>query len=355
MKIGVYDPYLNTLGGGEKYTLTIAECLSKDHEVFVFWDDESTLRQAEKRFSVDLSRVRTVPNIFSNKSGLVRRFSNTRKYDRIIYLSDGSIPTVFSKELFLHFQFPTQWIHSVSPQAKIKLLRVSKIICNSKFTKSYIEKLFKRESIVIYPPVDVEHSFTKTTKENSILTVGRHTRPSGIDFKKHSFMIEIFKKIVSTKKDWKFVIVTNSLPQDEQHIVQLKEAAKGFPIEIHKDLAREKVLQMYNKAKIYWHAAGFGEDLATHPELFEHFGIVTVEAMNRGAVPVVFNGGGQKEIVENGRSGYLWNTLDDFIEKTEFLMSHEKDRLKLSKQAFEDSLQFDKKKFCQHISSLLSD
>lgn len=353
MKIGIYDPYLDTLGGGEKYMLSIAECLAKDHDVAIFWDDESVIRQAEKRFFLDLSKVATVPDIFSRKSGLLRRFSSTRKYDLIVYLSDGSIPTVFSKELFLHFQFPTQWLSGISSQTKIKLLRVSKIICNSKFTKSYIEKLFQRNVVVIYPPVDVEHSFSKVKKENIILTVGRHTRPNGIDFKKHGLMVEVFKKIVSSKKDWKFVIVTNSLPEDEKYITQLQEEAKGYPIEIYQDIAREKVLQLYNKAKIYWHAAGFGEDLATHPELFEHFGIVTVEAMNRGAVPVVFSGGGQKEIVQNGRSGYLWNTIDDLIDKTEFLMSHEKDRLKLSKRAFEDSLQFDKKKFCERILSLL--
>jgi glycosyltransferase involved in cell wall biosynthesis len=353
VKIGIYDPYLDTLGGGEKYMLTIAECLSRDHDVDIFWNDAGVVRLGEKRFSLDLSKVTLVPDIFSARAGLFRRFSTTRKYDLIIYLSDGSIPTVFSKELFLHFQFPTQWIKGISPHVKVKLLRVNKLVCNSKFTKTYIEKIFQRESIVVYPPVDVEHSFTKAAKDNMILTVGRHTRPSGIDFKKHSLMIGVFKKIARTHKGWRFVVVTNNLPEDEKYVRQLRELAKGSPIDIQQDISRDSILNYYNKAKIYWHAAGFGEDLASHPELFEHFGIVTVEAMNRGAVPVVFNGGGQKEIIENGRSGYLWNTLDDCIDKTQFLMTHEKDRIKLSKQAFEDSLRFDKKKFCERISSLI--
>ena len=39
MKIGVYDPYLDDVGGGEKYMLTTAECLSNDHDVTIFWDN----------------------------------------------------------------------------------------------------------------------------------------------------------------------------------------------------------------------------------------------------------------------------------------------------------------------------
>jgi len=41
----------------------------------------------------------------------------------------------------------------------------------------------------------------------------------------------------------------------------------------------------------------------------EHFGIVTVEAMAAGAVPVVVRRGGQPEIVEHGVSGYLWDDI----------------------------------------------
>jgi hypothetical protein len=38
MKIGIYSPYLDTVGGGEKYMLTIAEGFSKENNVDVFLD-----------------------------------------------------------------------------------------------------------------------------------------------------------------------------------------------------------------------------------------------------------------------------------------------------------------------------
>jgi glycosyltransferase involved in cell wall biosynthesis len=43
--------------------------------------------------------------------------------------------------------------------------------------------------------------------------------------------------------------------------------------------------------------------------------------MAAGAVPVVFDQGGQTEIVEHGRSGFLWRSLDELREHTVALAS----------------------------------
>ena len=55
MKIGIFDPYLGTLSGGEKYMLSIASCLSKEHEVYVFWDqekEEEIKREAKRKLAI---------------------------------------------------------------------------------------------------------------------------------------------------------------------------------------------------------------------------------------------------------------------------------------------------------------
>ena len=55
-KAAIYDPYLDTLGGGERYCLTVAEILLKNgYKVDIFWSGDKTLiEKAEKRFSLDL-------------------------------------------------------------------------------------------------------------------------------------------------------------------------------------------------------------------------------------------------------------------------------------------------------------
>jgi hypothetical protein len=45
-------------------------------------------------------------------------------------------------------------------------------------------------------------------------------------------------------------------------------------------------------------------------------GMPTVKTMPAGCVSVVVNKVGQKEIVSHGKSGYLWNMLNELIEDT---------------------------------------
>src|SRR4051812_44405593 len=101
MKIGIYDPYLDDLGGGEKYMMTVAECLSHQHEVSIFWDNEEDLTNVKKRFQLDLDKVKLTKNIFSKNITFTKKLSESKKYDCIIFLSDGSIPFLLSPKLFL--------------------------------------------------------------------------------------------------------------------------------------------------------------------------------------------------------------------------------------------------------------
>ena len=65
------------------------------------------------------------------------------------------------------------------------------------------------------------------------------------------------------------------------------------------------------RAAIFWHACGLNE---TKPERIEHFGMTTVESMQNYCVPIVIDGGGQREIVEQGKSGYRFSTLSQLQE-----------------------------------------
>jgi len=48
----------------------------------------------------------------------------------------------------------------------------------------------------------------------------------------------------------------------------------------------------------------------------EHFGMSTVEAMQNGCLPIVFDGGGQREIVENGTSGFRFASAGEMRAQT---------------------------------------
>lgn len=355
MRIGIFDPYLDDLGGGEKYMMTIAECLSKKHEVGVFWDNNKDIDSLLQRFSLDLSKVSIVKNIFSRDFGFFKRIIESKKYDVIIVLSDGSIPFLLSKKTFLHVQQPLDSIEKKKLKTGIKLFRITGIFCNSEYTKSFNTDKFLKLTSVLYPPVNLYSN--KTKKENIILHVGRFRVKNVIgidDYKKQNVMINTFKNMVDKGlKDWEFVLAVSIKEKDEKQFDQMKKLGVGYPIHFIVNTSNSDLGEIYSKAKIYWHASGFGEDLVRHPEFAEHFGISTVEAMGAGAVPVVINAGGQKEIVMENINGFLWNSLEEFQNKTLELINNQELLNNLSKQAKEDANKFSKERFCEEINSLV--
>jgi len=61
MKVGMYNRWLFTLGGGEKHSLAVAEFLSRDCEVQVLSHREVSKESASSRLKLDLSRVDFCP------------------------------------------------------------------------------------------------------------------------------------------------------------------------------------------------------------------------------------------------------------------------------------------------------
>lgn len=353
MRIGIYDPYLDDLGGGEKYILTLASCFSKNHEVHLFWDKPEDLSIVTKRFSIDISKVNVVKNIFERNFGFLNRLKASQKYDAIIVLSDGSIPLVWSK-LFLHIQQPIVGIN-YSAKDQFKISRISKIFCNSEFTQSFLDKRLKKKSIIIYPPISLKPK--QVAKENVILTVGRfRVRNAGVpDYKKQSILVGAFIKMIDQGlKDWKFVLAVSVKPDEEKEFFKLKTRARNYPVEFLVNKKNDELWDIYSKAKIYWHATGFGEDLEKHPDFAEHFGISTVEAMGGGAVPVVINAGGQKEIVDEGINGFLWDSIDELEKKSLSLINNPELLEKMEKEAVLKAEKFAERDFCKEVADLIT-
>ncbi len=339
--------------------MTIASCLAKNHDVRVFWDNLGDIKELQKRFSLDLSKIQFVENIFSSKFSSIKRFLETKKYDIIIVLSDGSIPFSLSKKTFIHLQQPI-FISKIGLKTKFKTSRINRFFCNSYYTKSYVDKSLDVNSKVLYPPVIFKNKNTR--KENIILHVGRFrvkdVTVSGIpvaDYKKQKVMVETFKKMIDHGlKEWKFVLSVSVKNDDLSSFQILKASAKSYPIEFLINKTNDELWDIYSKAKIYWHASGYGEDLIKHPEYAEHFGISTVEAMGAGAVPVVINAGGQKEIVEDDKNGFLWDTIDELVQYTKRLIGDQKLWEKMSQGAKERAKYFAGDRFCKELYEIIS-
>ena len=370
MNVGIYCPYFGSvLGGGERYLLTIAKCLvDQGHQVNIFWSDESIKLKALDKLKLDLSSVNFVNNPF-RKGNLLERFLVTRKYDLIFYMSDGSLPFLFGKKNLVHFQIPFTKVGGKRVINFVKRLFIKDFFCNSFFTKRFIDKEFGISSKVVYPPVAVSDfkpvlpaGRQAKKKENIILSVGRFTKVDEskkgarlLHEKKQAVLVEVFKDLIKRKKlkGWQLKLAGGAFDQDMEFVENLKRQAKGYPIEILPNLSFKDLQVLYGRAKIYWHAAGFEEDEERFPERSEHFGIVVVEAMAAGLVPVVVNQGGLKEIVENEKSGFLWREKKELLEITSELIKNPKKMKRVSEKAQERARAFSQINFCRNLNELV--
>jgi glycosyltransferase involved in cell wall biosynthesis len=91
-----------------------------------------------------------------------------------------------------------------------------------------------------------------------------------------------------------------------------------------------------------------------NPEKFEHFGLSTIEAAQFGAVPVVFYGGGQPEIIHHAQNGFLWHTTDELIDHTKFLIENSSVWNDLSKATFHSTEIFSEEKQLRWFTLFLS-
>jgi len=341
MKAAIVNPYLDTLGGGERYTMGVARALAaKGYQVDVQWKEPLIKGRLERRFNIKLNNVNFIKDVGRGDG-----------YDVCFWISDGSIPILRARKNFLHFQNPFHDVNGKTLLNKMKLFRIEKIICNSYFTKKVIDKEYGVESVVIYPPVDVA-DFKPKRKENLIVSIGRFSQIKRT--KRQDVLIKAFKRFHDSGfNDWQLILAGGTEIGVDDYVKKLRKLAKGYPIKILESPTFNQIKELYGKARIFWSAAGFGVNVSKEPEKVEHFGIVTVEAMASAAVPIVFSAGGHKEVIANDENGYLWENVRQLLKETRNVATGKGVFTRISKKAKEDSRIYEYERFEKEFQDLI--
>ena len=173
---------------------------------------------------------------------------------------------------------------------------------NSNYTLKISNKLFPLLNIkpgimkVIYIPVNYNNKPDLSLKvKNLVVSIGR------MDVRKN---YETLFKIAAKLKTYKFIIAGALNNGDETYYNALIKN-KPDNVEFRVNISEGDKIALLTKAAIY-----------IHLNRQEHYGISILEAMSYGIIPVVPESGGPwEDIIEHGKYGYGFNSVDEAVEQ----------------------------------------
>jgi glycosyltransferase involved in cell wall biosynthesis len=382
LRVGVYDLYWSTLGGGEQVDGSIAQVLARHHDVTLLGPHVPDVDATMQRLGVDLSGCdhRTVVDdteagdasadfdLFVNGTYLSKAVNRAPIGYYYVHFP-GEVPTardrlrsrvgvVGVKALTLPPRLP-QRLREVQAAFDRRVARVefvpsyTRYLANSRFTASWVERLWGHPGDVLHPPV--RPTVRPAEKAPLILVLGRFFDPSYGHSKKQHELLATFRELHrrGAVPGWRLAIVGGCDGKNRDYALAVKRAARGLPVEVHVNATGAVVERLLGEASLYWHGTGLGEDPERHPERFEHFGISVVEAMAAGAVPLVFGAAGPAEIVRDGVDGIHWRTLDQLADATTDLVGDPDRRAALAAAAVERASDFSATRFAERLTALV--
>lgn len=315
-KVALYDPFLETLGGGEKHILSIIEVLADAGcEVSIFWD-RNLNREIENRFALKhASTYKYLPNIFKNGNPL-KTFKLLSEFDYFFYVTDGSYFASGARNNYVFAMVPDPALYRMSIINRLKLWNF-KFISNSPFTTKWLFK-WRINPVTIPPFLHFNDSNRpRMAKKKIILSVARFF--PHLHSKNQAEVIKTFKKLkqsVPEFEDYRLILAGGLKEEDMDYFSRLESDAKSDrSIVFEPNVSKKRLDELYAEADFFWHFTGLGVDEKINPEMVEHFGIAPIEAMATGAMVFCHNSGGPKEFIVDGKNGFLFNDTQDIVKK----------------------------------------
>ncbi|GAB4219361.1 MAG: hypothetical protein Fur009_5140 [Candidatus Microgenomates bacterium] len=350
IKIGLYNPYLDTLGGGEKHILSIIDNLSKilleknyQNQITIFWN-KNILKELLKRFSfLSKKNLKFYPSLKTLNT--LQTLKILKNFDYFFYVADGSYFFSTAKKNYIFSMIPDKKLYQKNLINILKLWNF-KFITNSRFTSFYLNK-WGIKNIVIEPYIEKKFYYKNEQKENIILSVGRFF--PHLHSKNHEKIINTFLDIQKKSqffKSYKLILAGGLKNEDKNYFENLKKIAKNNSSIIFKpNIKTNELINIYHKTKYFWHFTGLGIDEKKYPEKVEHFGIAPLEAIASGCITFCHNSGGPKMILKNGKTGFLFNNENNLIKNMIYIEKNQQ----LQNQIIKEGIKMIKEKFNQEI------
>lgn len=371
MKIALVHDQLKEFGGAERVLVALTKIFPKADIYTSFFDEGMLKKRAPeyKEWNIRPSWFHKMPDFIKKLYSPLRFLApliwesfDFSDYDVVIsssgwYMSKGVVTRPETMHVcYLHHQprylyfyetalewqkyFPVRiYAHLVNHRLRmwdyLSSQRPDFFLANSEETKKRIQKFYRRDSVVIYPPVAMPKVLpvhpSQRGKKNYYITVARLTRAKHID---------LLIKVANQKK---FNLKIVGAGRDKEYLAKLA----GPSIEFLDTVSDHELGGLYNHAKAFLFAA-----------IDEEFGIAPVEAMGHGLPVIAFADGGLKETVQEGVNGFLFHKLTPgeltkSIEKLESLSSQKYHQMRKESRRIAEN--FSEEKFRERIVTFVNE
>lgn len=368
IRVGIYDHAFHFPGGGQRYAAELAQILQDRYDVTYITNKEVSLEKYREWFDIDLSKckIKIIKIPFYEERGKYN-IDESMVIDQIMNPFDIIEKESIHYDIFIN----ANMLGKVKPLSNLSVFichfpdrdkqrffcvdKYDYIITNSDYGTYWLSQKWGLDTTMrLYPPVNMFNDESDMgKKEKIILSVARFEIGGS---KKQLEMIDAFSDLCEkdqhVKKGWKLVLAGGAY-NENPYYKKVKQTLdeKNINIETMTNLNNYELKKLYGKASIFWHACGLNEK---NPRLIEHFGMTTVEAMQNYCVPIVIDGGGQREIVEQGLSGFRFTTKEELQSYTLKLIYDDNLRQKMAENAYERSQNFTKEEFVKKAMEFFS-
>lgn len=378
LKVAVVGDPLYALGGEEKHLLGILEAFP-NATLYTAWYDRESIKDWFGDRKIKTSFIQYLPghklfrHLFLLLQPWAYRSFNFRKYDVVISISISfakflktrskniphinvclSPPKYFWQHEDRNLTEPGKLKEGVNkglyrfynlfvggPLEKIwqrwdfnAAQKIDYIVANSKTVQERIKRIYKRDSDVIYPPVEVEKiKLNKGRRENWFYYVGRIETYKGVDL--------AVKACIEAGVPLK--VAGKGTCLDEMKQLVKDSNAKGL-VQILGYISDPKKFEMLQRAKAL-----------IFPVKGEDFGIVPIEAMAAGTPVIAYREGGPTETIseKNPKTGVFFDKYNykELAKKLKNFDSDNFDPVNCRKQAEN----FDSKIFVYKMQTYVQD
>jgi GT2 family glycosyltransferase len=348
LRIGVFNAYWNTLGGGEAHALDVASVLAHYGQVELISTHDFPLDYMAEYFGGHARDFR---------KRLVTKFTPavSAEYDMFVNCSYQDETCACAPVSLFVVSFPSR-----APRASF--LDSYYFLANSRYTLSWMKTYWGEGAFageILYPSIRPAMVYPESggrAKEKIILSVGRFVARGHT--KNQLQIARAFRQLATKSPEilsgWRLVLAGGV--NDPDYMLLVSDVLTGLNAEIRAGPPFEEVRDLCLRSFAYVHASGFGRDPRAEPDRFEHFGIAVAQAVGAGCFPIVFAAAGPLEIVEAVGLGLPFENVDELemrLREAIALFPAESTRARCVRRARTVRMLFSPETQRQHLESVL--